>query len=182
MASFFQKAGQPQVQTTTPQPMQGAQSFWKELLQSALTGAGALGGNAGDLQKMMNPLQSVLQPFFQRLRQQAVSGSNANATLQGGGGAAFDSTRAAAMAGSELAGVDQQEAGLTYQNATDALNRAMGLDEGIAGMTLGQRTETPTNWSPFSTLLGLGMEPFGGGTGLFGLYHPPTPTATGQPV
>ena len=181
MASFFQKAGQPQVQTTTPTPGAGSQPLWQQLLQSALTGAKALGGDSGSLKNLMNPMQSVLGPFFDLLRKQAVRGANDTATAMGGGGSAFDTTRAAAMAGSELSGVDTLESQLTYQNATDALNRAMGLSEGVMGMGMGSQQQIPTEWSPLSTLAGLAMEPFGGGTGLFGLYHPPQAATGAKP-
>lgn len=173
MSWAFQKSGQPITQTTMPTPNAQAQPLWQQLLASALTGAKALGGDSGSLQQMMGGSNDILKPFFDLLRKQAVSGSNAQATMTGGGGAAFDSTRGAAMAGSELAGVDQLQTQTLYQNLQDTLSRALQMDTGVMGMGMGRTQATPTEWSPLGSLAGLAMTPFGGGTGIFGTHSAP---------
>jgi len=171
MSSLFQKSGQPMVQNTTPTPNKQAQPLWQQLLASAGTGAEALGGDAGALAKLMNPMWSQLTPFFNQLRGQAGTQAEADATREGGGGAAFDSTRAAAMKGSELAGVDTLESQMKYADVNNTLSRALQMSEGVMGMGMGSTQTTPTTWSPLTQLAGLAMQPFGGGTGLFGMFN-----------
>ena len=169
--SLFQKSGQPQVQTITPQPNKQAMPLWQQLLQSAGVGAKALGGDASSLDSLMNPMWSQLMPFFDQMRARAGSNADTSATLQGGGGAAFDSTRAAAMKGGELAGVDNIMSQMKYSGVQDTLSRALQMVMGTMGMGMGQQTVTPTTYSPLGTLAGLAMMPFGGGNGLFGMFN-----------
>ncbi len=171
MASLFQKAGQPMVQNQTPQPNSQAQPLWQKLLSAAGTGADALGGDASALGKFMNPAWAQLMPMLDQMRERAGQNAQTDATLQGGGGAAFDSTRAAAMKGAEMSGVDNIMAQMKYGDTQNSLARALGLASGVMGMGMGQQTSTPTTWSPLGSLAGLAMTPFGGGTGLFGAFN-----------
>lgn len=170
--SLFQKSGQPQVQTNTPTPNKDAQPLWQQLLQSAGVGARALGGDSGALQSMMNPAWSILQPLFDQMRARAGSDADMNSTMLGGGGAAFDSTRAAAMKGAEMSGIDNIMAQMRYSDVQNTLARALGLSTGVMGMGMGSQQITPTTWSPLGSLAGLAMMPFGGGSGLFGAFSP----------
>jgi hypothetical protein len=172
MGNLLSKSGKPIVQTTTPTPNAQAQPLWQQLLSSAMTGAKALGGDAGSLQSFMNPSWSVLAPFFSMLRGQATTRAQDTATATGGGGAAFDSTRAAAMAGAEQAGVSNIESQMKYQDVNNALTRALQLSSGVMGMGMGQTQTTPTEWSPLGAMAGLAMTPFAGGTGALGLFGP----------
>ena len=179
MASLFQKSGQPMVQNQTPTPNKDAQSLWQKLLGAAGTGAEALGGDASALTKLMNPAWSQLMPMFDMMRERAGQNAQTDATLQGGGGAAFDSTRAAAMKGAEMSNIDNIMAQMRYGDVQNSLSRALQMASGVMGMGMGQRTSTPTTWSPLGALAGLAMEPFGGGTGLFGMFHQPTQQTQG---
>src|SRR6266566_6963952 len=125
MASLFQKSGQPMVQNQTPQPNSQAQPLWQKLLSAAGTGADALGGNADALGKLMNPAWSQLGPMFDMMRTRAGNEAQTDATMQGGGGAAFDSTRAAAMKGAEMSNIDSIMAQMKYGDVQNSLSRAL---------------------------------------------------------
>src|SRR6266581_3153322 len=146
MASLFQKSGQPMVQNTQPTPNKQALPLWQKLLGAAGTGAEALGGSADALNKMMNPAWSQLTPFFDQLRARAGQDAMTQATEQGGGGAAFDSTRAAAMKGAEMSNIDNIMAQMKYGDVQNTLSRALQMSEGVMGMGMGSTQTTPTTW------------------------------------
>jgi len=181
MSNLFSKSGKPIVQNTSPTPNAQAQPLWQQLLSSAMTGAKALGGDSSALSSSMNPQWSLLTPFFNMLRGQATTRAFDTATATGGGGAAFDSTRAAAMAGAEQTGVDTLESQMKYSDVNASLSRALQLATGVMGMGMGQTQTTPTEWSPLTSLAGLAMTPFGGGTGALGLFGPSASRLAYQP-
>jgi hypothetical protein len=188
MASLFQKSGQPIVQnptTATPGYIGGMNR----------TAQGYVNANNAQGFQLNPGVQSAMDAFKQMLT--ATQDAQSQATLGGGGGSAFDSNRAGIMAGAERAGVDSSQAQMNQGAFSDAMSRALsmmgmggqgllnagefaqgapqqwqaanlGLLNGGMGPT---GTSQPTNWSPLLTALGIGMTPFGGGTGLLGMTH-----------
>lgn len=222
MASLFQKSGQPIVTnptTATPgyiggmnrtaqgyvdqnnrngfQLNPGVQSAMDAFRQMLTSGTNAITGQPGGVDALMNPYLSHMNPIFDFLRSQASQNANQQATLGGGGGSAFDSSRAALMQGAAESGIDQSQANMNFGAFNDAMSRglsmAMGGGQGLLnagefaqgapqawqaanlGLLNGGMgptgTSQPTNWSPLLTLAGLAMTPFGGGTGLLGMTH-----------
>jgi hypothetical protein len=159
MSSLFQKSGKPEVTTpTTANPgyisnmenmatgyaggnhwggtnpaVDQAMQAYRSYIQSGQNGLNAMNGDPNAVKSYMSPYMAQMNPIFDLFRQQAQTGAMDEATLGGGGGAAFDNSRAAAMRGSAMAGVDQQQAQFNYQGFQDAMQRAYGA----AGMGMG---------------------------------------------
>jgi hypothetical protein len=165
-----------------------AQNYWTNLVQQAGLAGRGLTGDQSAFTSFAAPGLEALSPMFDRMRAQARSNAGLASTSPFGIGA---------RSGIELAtsqqGINEQQAGLTYQNATDALNRMLSMQNfgmgaagalnqqgmfnrmlplewqqgrlGLLGPT-GTQTSTPTQSNWLSTLMGIGSliaAPFTGG-------------------
>jgi hypothetical protein len=168
-----------------------AQDYWTQLVQQGGLAGRGLAGDASAFGQFTAPSMAMLQPMFDRMRQSAASRAGLATTSPFG---------VNARSGVELAasqqGINEHEAGMTYQNVQDTLNRLLQMQNfgmgaagslnqagmfnrmlpmswaqgrlGLLGPT-GTESRTPTQSNWLSNVLGIGSivaAPFTGGASL----------------
>lgn len=162
------------------------QAFLKQLQQSGLgqfgffnnlgqQGANAMAGDPAAIEKMMNPYNKTLDPFWAKLREGAQTDAASEATLRG----SFGGSRAAIMSGERLAGIDNAQAAQRYGEYTNAMGRAGQLaDLGQRSYGLMQGSLGPTGTSQPSNPWAGG---FGGAMTGYALWPGKSGTPAEQP-
>lgn len=93
---------------------------WKNILGYGNTGFAAMSGDPAAVQRMMNPYNETMNPFWDMMREKSLSSIGSQATLQG----AFGGSRHAVTEGQALGDVASAQAAQRYGEFDSAMGRA----------------------------------------------------------